>query len=914
MIGGGRARSSAVPAFAVVTADPPSEARLTRPEATRRSRRVRLPRWAGPFLLGVLCLFVYNANFRTIGAGDTLPSRYLPLILWHDGTFALNSNARLVEDGHSLTNPSKTPGADHSAAYIQPYAYWMLRTTGGQLASVYPVVAPLLVAPLYLPAALILDHDGWQQPQLDRLAEIMEKLSASLLAAIASVLMFLVLRREGNRWALPLALAFAFGTDTWMISSQALWQHGSGELLIALALLLVMGRASPPRIAALGFVCVLIAANRPPDALLAAAFALIVVWNRKRDAVWLLAGAALPLAALMYYNLVFIGNWLGGYGLAGAQNGDSFGFVLLGLPRLLVSPTRGLLVFSPFLAFVPLGLIRRLRIPASRRPAIALGVAAAAQLLLYAQADWSPGASWGPRWPTDLLPIMVWMLAPATLVLRRRTRGLLVASIVAAVGIQAIGAFWYTHTSDALIYTNAAAAWNPANTPFIAELEHGPAPFELLCNARGSIDQPPPPVNGSGAAPELQSGTAIQGWALACGRTPAQVALLIDGIAVGQTTNFIVRPDVDRALHITSPSGWSVPADTTGVSPGRHVLQLAVRVGPRSDFRIVREQPVTVVAPPNLSALAARAARRLRTDQARAGYWLTNYTSGPQYVTPHPEMNTYLTSILVDLLAPVAPKLGLADAVARAKRELAAQIESNGLVRYHGLPNGPTIGTLGCVITPDADDSALVWRIAGKPGDPRLRLMLRTLARYRDTQGLYRSWLAPVNKYQCLDPGHNPDPTDLTINMHVYMMLHKFDPPAARDLCRAMLRSAGSDDVWVYYAKTALVPYLRSAQLEQLGCRIPLPTSRLARPVPGQEWWSEAARLLVGAGASRSDPSTRQTIRQVLAQLGENDFALLRGAPPLLYHNDLSATVPRFYWSEDAGYALWLRLYAAATG
>ena len=29
-----------------------------------------------------------------------------------------------------------------------------------------------------------------------------------------------------------------------------------------------------------------------------------------------------------------------------------------------------------------------------------------------------------------------------------------------------------------------------------------------------------------------------------------------------------------------------------------------------------------------------------------------------------------------------------------------------------------------------------------------------------------------------------------------------------------------------------------------------------------------------------------------------------------MYHNDLTATVRRFYWSEDFGYALWLRLYA----
>ena len=65
-------------------------------------------------------------------------------------------------------------------------------------------------------------------------------------------------------------------------------------------------------------------------------------------------------------------------------------------------------------------------------------------------------------------------------------------------------------------------------------------------------------------------------------------------------------------------------------------------------------------------------------------------------------------------------------------------------------------------------------------------------------------------------------------------------------------------------------------------------------------------------GASGPDANARQAIRDLLARLGADDFALLRQAPPLLYHNDLTATVKRFYWSEDAGYALWLRLYEAA--
>jgi hypothetical protein len=271
--------------------------------------------------------------------------------------------------------------------------------------------------------------------------------------------------------------------------------------------------------------------------------------------------------------------------------------------------------------------------------------------------------------------------------------------------------------------------------------------------------------------------------------------------------------------------------------------------------------------------------------------------------------------VLADLLAPVAHGRGLDSVLAGARRHLREQIEADGLVRYHGLPDAPTIGTLGCVITPDADDTALAWRISGTAaGDPRARRMLRTLARYRDTRGLYRTWLAPQAKYQCLDPGRNPNPADLVNQMHVYLMLRRLDRPAARRLCPAIQRAARRDDALVYYARTPLVPYLRSAQLTGLGCRVPLPTARLARPVAGQEPWAELVRALVATLAARPDAATRQGADALLTRLGSDDFALLRRTPPLLYHNDLSATVNRYYWSEDVGYALWLRLYAATRG
>jgi hypothetical protein len=888
----------------------------------------RVPTWVAVLLLAMVCLGVYNANFRTIGAGDTLPARYLPLVLWHSHTLNLGDDERLVAHGHprdEIPHQTAAPGTAGYVNYFGPQTYWLVDTRRDGLASLYPVVAPLLVAPLYYPAYRYLEARGWKQPEVDRVSELMEKLAASLLASIASVLMFLLLRRERIPWALPLTLAFAFGTNTWVISSQALWQHGAGELLVAAGLLLAVERGSPRRVAGLGFVCVLIAANRPPDALIAGALLLFAVWREKRDVKWLLAGGALPLAALLYLNLAFIGNLVGGYVGAEGAGKHFFHLDLLGPAGLLLSPGRGLFVFTPFLVFVFVGLNQRLKVAETRRLAIVLTAAVVAQLLLYSQTDWRAGASWGPRWLTDLLPILVWMLAPAPAVLRPVARGLLVATMVAAVAVQAIGAFWYTRTSDERILAggrfSTRAAWKPANTPFLVELRHGPGTGELRCSAKGHPERIGDALlHGDGAVSELRSGAAIGGWALTCGRTPAQVLVLVDGVVIGATESFTPRPDVNQALHTSSPPGWHVDADTRGVIPGRHVLQVAVRIERRSDIRILDEVNVHVAAPAlppsgtDLPALAARAAQRLNADQSSAGYWLTTFTQGTRYEAPRKELNTYLTAVLADLLSPIAGQEGLDDAVARARRHLGKQIEATGLVRYHGLPDAPTIGTLGCAITPDADDTALAWRVAGESAkDRRLKRMLRTLASYRDARDLYRTWLAPVDRYQCIDPGRDPNPPDLVNQMHIYLMLRKLDPPAARRLCSAIQRAAGRDEALVYYAKTALVPYLRSAELGRLGCRLPLPAARLARPAPGQEPWSDLVRKFVDTIRSRPDADARQAIDGLLTRLGSDDFALLRRTPPLLYHNDLSASVDRYYWSEDAGYALWLRLYEAAS-
>jgi hypothetical protein len=882
-------------------------------EPAQRRRDVR-----NSVLLGLCCLLAYNANLRAIGTGDTLPARYLPFVIWRYGSVLFDPIRDVVNEGH----------AQH---------YWIVPGRAGHTVSMYPIVLPLLVAPLYLPAVGYLNLRGWTEPRLLRVATVMEKLTASLLAASAAALLYLLLRRRAPPAdAMLLALAFALGTNTWMIGSQALWQHGLAELLLVGALLLLTGPCTIPRALAAGALCGLIAGNRPPDVLLAAALGLYGLRWAGHRAAWLAAGAAVPLGLVLGYNVAAAGNLLGAYGLP-----DRGGFfrngLLAGVAGLLCSPARGLLVFSPFLLLVPAGLSHGLRDRATRALTLAIGLAALAQVLFYAKADWRAGSSWGPRWLTDLLPLLVWMLPPALAALHGAGRLAFVLATCASMAVQAVGAFWYTGASDAAIYAvppgrgEMRAAWDPRNTPFIAELRHGRAssdPAFTCWNdqswAAGCIDLV---TAGGHKAEVVTAGTplALEGWALAGCRSPAALEVTLDGQPRGVTTTFFDRPDVRAAMHEASPAGWRLDLRTAGVSPGAHVLAAAVRLRGSAMALPVARREITMVArrtepaethsprslaqDPDLGAAAQDAAALLRSHQQPAGFWLTSYTAAPRFEDPQHEMNTFLTALMIDLLDPVAAAAGVRENLARARAHLAGQIEASGLVRYHGRPDAPTIPSLGCPITPDADDTALVWRLAGGDRRPLLPRALAALAQYRTREGLYRTWLAPRERYECIDPGQDPNPTDAGIQMHVLLLLAQSEPPAARALCGALRNALGENRLWVYYQMAPLVPLLRQADLRGAGCALRLPGVRLRTPVGGQEAWLAAGRLLERLRSADGPRPTSSETLAVLRSFAKDGFSSVRRTPPLLYHNDLTARTPRFYWSEDFGYALWLRLY-----
>jgi len=487
-----------------------------------------------------------------------------------------------------------------------------------------------------------------------------------------------------------------------------------------------------------------------------------------------------------------------------------------------------------------------------------------------------------------------------------------------AIAIQAVGAFWYTGVSDAALFAadgpdKMRATWDIRNAPFIAELKHPPATADLLVGLRGNIDLVAVP-EGAGDAGKRQ--VDVEGWALAGSHTPADVALRVDGRLMAGTSSFFERPDVVRTLGEKNPSGWKITFPLDLVSPGEHVMVALVRAGEGGEPRLLKEQTFTVAAENReddrdreLARAARQAVKVLIERQQAPGYWLTTFTNAAQFEQPHQEMNTFLNAVMIDVIGPVAQVAGLEEALSRARGFLTSQIEAGGLVRYHGRPDASTIGTLGCAITPDADDTALVWRVAPSERKELLAPALATVGQFRTADGLYQTWLAPRDRYQCIDPGKDPDPADIVIQVHMLMLLAEADPSAAHALCDVLQRRKADADVWVYYKMAPILPILRMIDARKAGCPLQMPPSRLQSTVAGQEVWVEAAELLRRMDSGEARDVTYSETDALLHKLAADNFSLLARVPPLLYHNDLTAHVSRFYWSGEFGYALWLRLY-----
>ncbi len=334
----------------------------------------------------------------------------------------------------------------------------LLRNVNGHTYHYFPPGTPLLTVPLFgvgrLFGASVFDERGVYD--LGREIRLHRRIAPLLMAALVGVIFFTSRLALDPRWSLVAAGSAAFGSQIWSTASRGLWSHSWGILLVGVAIFLLLraesgARSSRPALVAslLSWACFC----RPLFAI-PAAFVGMYLAIARRSELPVYAGVSVGWwLGFVAFSLHFFGSWIPAYYQQAGKLGSSR--FVEALAGNLVSPSRGLLVYTP-LVWVCAFLVARFwrQIESRRLALLSLAILTAHLLAISSFGHWWGGWSYGSRLTTDLVP---WFALLGILGLRgwRRhleseanaarspaLRALAVAILAASVLINANGALW----------------------------------------------------------------------------------------------------------------------------------------------------------------------------------------------------------------------------------------------------------------------------------------------------------------------------------------------------------------------------------------------------------------------------------------------------------------------------------------
>jgi hypothetical protein len=353
-------------------------------------------------LLFLGLLLVYNLNLRQVSSHDTYASRFVPISILRDGD--------LILDEFVPETIKQQAGAD----FFSDYFHYVR----GHFYDSHPPIGPLLALPVYaLPAWIGIPA------RAELVANLFSKLAASIIAALSAVAVFAAAKRfvgdDHVQIALLAAVAYALGTSIWSAASLAMWTHTPAVLGYAVAIWALT--VSRPSIAGVAAAAAAFArpATAPAAALLGMYLAHRMLDDRKhvKDLIRFCGGGFVAGLAGVLYNYWLFGNLVGGAPFRTAIWMEEFGTtdmfsgsLMEGFAGLTISPSRGLLIFSPVVVVAMVGAARAWKSsPVTDLVLLARysSLAALAIVLIYSKfIAWWGGHGFGPRYLTDAMPFL----------------------------------------------------------------------------------------------------------------------------------------------------------------------------------------------------------------------------------------------------------------------------------------------------------------------------------------------------------------------------------------------------------------------------------------------------------------------------------------------------------------------------
>jgi hypothetical protein len=426
---------------------------------------------------------IYNANGRELQPVDSQPTRLAARALARDGVLTLDRDI------------AEKPGLAERVAFQKDLQ--------GHTRSAYSVVPSIIAAA----PAWILSRTGIVDLDAPLAPNLIAAGTASLITDAAVVLVFLTLARFVSlSAALWTAIGLGLGTNYWPLVSRTLWQHETVAFGVALALwawLRPTGSLTTAHFALAGTGLALAVTCRLQVVPLAAIL-MLWMWVRAGLARTLLPAGIVAAAILALFTAQYrwFGHVLGGFSAmqlvalqpgAHGVTGSLSRAPWIGASGLLVSPNRGILIFSPIVLLVLAGVRRSLSGPQDLRLGWLLA-ASAVQFAVYGSYSvWWGGFTFGPRYVLDLLvpltPAAAFGVEAALSQLWSRwfSAGLLAWSVVVA----ATGAFWYPNdlwnTHPRSVDTHHERLWEWRDMQIVRAWKRGPSPQNFALFDRASL-------------------------------------------------------------------------------------------------------------------------------------------------------------------------------------------------------------------------------------------------------------------------------------------------------------------------------------------------------------------------------------------------------------------------------------------
>ena len=246
---------------------------------------------------------------------------------------------------------------------------------------------------------------------------ILEYFIASIIVSICAGMCFLICRKYLSiRDALIITFVFAFCTSLWSIAGRALWMHGPLILFLLIVIyMLISENLNVKKVIWMGLLMAFCYTIRPTGIVFFGVFLVYFLFtNRKFASIYFLSGAAI-FAWFFILNYSLYNNILPPYYqfYADIINGNGYPNFFEALAGNMISPGKGLLIFSPIFVFSAIGVYMKIKMKDfSIMDFFFILLFLGYYISIAVVTKWWSGWSYGPRYISDTLPVLIYFLIP----------------------------------------------------------------------------------------------------------------------------------------------------------------------------------------------------------------------------------------------------------------------------------------------------------------------------------------------------------------------------------------------------------------------------------------------------------------------------------------------------------------------